>query len=350
MASDITSMKSGQQPSGVSMPRKIDDKPTQSPPIQTKAAVPGATQQNVPWAKIEMGQLEKGAQINNPAPKPIVGQTQNKPISPPPIIIPEQKAGINRNILFAGIAGIAVIASVGYWFFVLRSPDQIVIVTPTPTPIASTTPTPTPTLKSILVGDPLLVSVASSGNPQSVLLDAIKSSTIVARKVQAVEAEIGIGTTSVVLKSDELLSRLAVAYPSIMKPVFGEQDSHIYSYGQTESFNTKGVLTPNALPSYRLVIVSEVKDSAVTLASLRAWETTMANDLNSLFELNYKKGTTVIFSDNIYKGSPIRYVNFPWPDRSIDYAVVRASNGKQYLVITNSRESIYSTLDKLVIK
>ena len=275
---------------------------------------------------------------------------QSKPIAPPPIVIPEQKSGINRNILFVGIAGLVVLVGIGYWLFVLRSPDEIVVVTPTPTPIISATPTPTPTLKSIIVSDPIVVNIASSGKPQATIINAVKTSSIIGKKIQIIETKTTNGTVSTILKPDELLTKLSVAYPNVLKTVFSESDSHFYYYGQTETFSSKGILIPGSLPSIRIVIVSEVKDSAVTLASLRAWEATMAGDFNTLFEFNYKKNTAVTFLDNMYKGNSVRYVNFPWPDKSIDYAVVRASNAKQYLVITNSRESIFATLDQLILK
>ena len=43
----------------------------------------------------------------------------------------------------------------------------------------------------------------------------------------------------------------------------------------------------------------------------------------------------------------IRYRNFPFPDITVDYAAVNSS-GQNYLVISGSREAIYSAIDVLL--
>ena len=53
------------------------------------------------------------------------------------------------------------------------------------------------------------------------------------------------------------------------------------------------------------------------------------------------------FLDTNYNGVSIRYKNFPYADKSVDYAIVTALNGKNYLVITGSREAMYGSIDKL---
>ena len=354
MSSDISSLKSGQQLSGIPMPRKIEDRPLIQPLPTIKSTVPNAPAQNTPWAKIEMGQLEKSATLNNrPSASQASGQSSNKPLPPPPpITIPERKVGVNRNVMFSGIAVVALIVLGAYWFFILRTPSEPIVEIPTPTPVKSETPTPTPTptLGSIITGQPIAVELPASGDPQVTFKNSLKSSSISAGKIQSINPSIKSGEVITTLKPDALLDKLLVTYPTAIKPVLAEQDSYFYYFGQSETFNTKGVLTPGAPTSQRLVVISEVKNSTLVIESMKTWETTMPADLNLFFDLGYKKGAKTTFLDNLYKGNSIRYVNFPWPDKSIDYSFIRASNGKSYLVMSNSRQAMYSAIDQLILR
>jgi len=354
MSSDISSLKSGQQLSGVPMPRKIEDRPVIQSSPTIKPTVPNAPAQNTPWAKIEMGQLEKSATLNNqPSVSQASGQNSNKPLlPPPPITIPEKKVGVNRNVMFSGIAVIALIVLGAYWFFILRTPNEPIVEIPTPTPVISETPTPTPTptLGSIITGQPIAVELPASGDPQIAFKNTLKSSSISAGKIQSINPSIKSGEVITTLKPDALLDKLLVTYPASVKPILAEQDSYFYYFGQSETFDAKGVLTPGTPISQRLVIISEVKNPTLAIESMKTWETTMPADLNLFFDLGYKKGAKATFLDNLYKGNSIRYVNFPWPDKSIDYSFIRASNGKNYLVMANSRQAMYSAIDQLILR
>lgn len=72
-------------------------------------------------------------------------------------------------------------------------------------------------------------------------------------------------------------------------------------------------------------------------------EETIINDLEPLL---LKDETPVPFTenfqDNLYQNIAIRYLNFPGPDLSIDYAIVA-----NRLVITTSRESMYAAINAL---
>ncbi len=125
------------------------------------------------------------------------------------------------------------------------------------------------------------------------------------------------------------------------------QDNIVLLYGQKEIFDSKGVIKPNAPMEKRLVFVLEVRDSYSTTQTLLAWETTMVEDLQKLLSLNVSKQKNTQFSDNTYSGSAIRYRNFLWPDKSIDYSIVAATNGKSYLILAGSKESMFATIDKL---
>ena len=78
----------------------------------------------------------------------------------------------------------------------------------------------------------------------------------------------------------------------------------------------------------------------------------MNSDLKELFNHDPSKATLTQFSDNIYRGSSIRYVNFPYPDKSIDYVILKpffvGDNDVNYLIFTSSRESMFKIVDTLV--
>lgn len=91
-----------------------------------------------------------------------------------------------------------------------------------------------------------------------------------------------------------------------------------------------------------LVLITEVENPDNLKEQLRFWEETMIEDLKNFF-LGESLGepATPDFQDNIYQEIPIRYINFPEPDLTIDYAII-----KDVFILTTSRESIYRIIDK----
>jgi len=78
------------------------------------------------------------------------------------------------------------------------------------------------------------------------------------------------------------------------------------------------------------------------------WEFTIENDLAGyLLIADTSKEASVNFLDNAYREVSIRYKNFPFADMTIDYAVI-SIDGNSYLVISGSRESMYSAIDVLL--
>ena len=72
------------------------------------------------------------------------------------------------------------------------------------------------------------------------------------------------------------------------------------------------------------------------------WQTTMLDDLNSLYiDKAYVKPAVITFSENSYLDFYKRYINMPMPDVSLDYAI-----SDKYFVVATSKEMIYAALDK----
>ncbi len=118
---------------------------------------------------------------------------------------------------------------------------------------------------------------------------------------------------------DTLISSLGISLP---EKILSEENYTLFFYGQPEG--------------NRLGIVISTEESLN--------EETIVNDLGPLL---LRDETLTPFSeefqDNIYQWVVIRYINFPNPDLSIDYAMVGDK-----LIITTSRESMYAAIDTLM--
>lgn len=338
MNEDISKIRQGQQPMGVPVPRKVEQvapapvvpapaKPTPSPQFKVPEVNLGGTQKATPMAPSR----------NIPSIPPAPSAPKVEPKSQ--INIPQEGQTMgNRNMLFIGVGVAVLVAGFAYWFFVLKSPaPEVVVETPTPTPTA----TPIPTLDSIFSG---LEShtVCTIECTLSDFLSSVNGGTINGGQLKKVY--LSENDTSKTIT--QLLDDFMLTYPANIKDLIGEDYSILY-YGQKEIFDSNGQIKLDSAIEKRLVFVDEVKDSIMAVQFLGMWESEMANNLKSLLQFDPKKQANPSFLDNSYRGVSIRYKNFAYSDRSIDYAVVTALNGKSYLVVTGSREAMYATIDKL---
>lgn len=94
----------------------------------------------------------------------------------------------------------------------------------------------------------------------------------------------------------------------------------------------------------RLGLVIALKNNKDIFSGFNVWEKTMADDLKPLLlREDIGQPASQVFQDNVYQDVSIRYLNFPKPDLSIDYAVI----GNK-LIITSSRASMYAAIDALL--
>ncbi len=342
MKEDISTLKQGQKPAGVDVPRIIQPPAPPSAPAVLKPPLPaGGPGQQFKMPSVNLGEAQKTgplpqAKEERPSPSPTPVPQKPQIFAPPP---PAGGTG-GRNRLFILIGGAVVLFGALYWFLVLRVLEpEIVLETPTPTlsPIA----TPILTLEDVFGGDSGLlkeVSIPDTGNITALYANMSQPNSGEFRKIYA--------SNLVNLSLISLFDRFSIAYPIALAGIVSA-DSLNMVYGQKEIFDSKGVIKLDAPVEKRLVFVSEVKDSYSTTQTLLGWETTMVGDLQKLLALTVSKQKNPQFSDNAYLGSAIRYRNFIWPDKSIDYAIITATNGKSYLVLAGSREAMYATMDKL---
>lgn len=131
------------------------------------------------------------------------------------------------------------------------------------------------------------------------------------------------------LSLNELLEKLNINIPP-------------YAFAELENNYTLIIYSQNG--KKKLELIAKVKNSDNLNDQLGFWEQTMVNDLQGLFLIE-SPGTpaTNEFQNNNYKNTAIRYINFPEPDLTIDYAIVN-----NLLILGTSKELMYKTIDKIV--
>jgi hypothetical protein len=134
---------------------------------------------------------------------------------------------------------------------------------------------------------------------------------------------------------DTLLSSLGITLPisirqSIATSTLERENHTFFFYSQPEG--------------NRLGLVINMKESSTLVQDLKTWEESMIANLRPLLlRDDVPAAATQEFQDNTYREIAIRYINFPDPSLTIDYALVADK-----LVITTSRESIYAVIDALL--
>ncbi|GEM_PF-2752576 len=345
MSEDISKLKLGQKPMGVDVPRKVE----QTPVVKPVVPQPTNPSQQFKIPNVNLGEAQKTGPLAQTKDIKLPGTQKVEPTKPQIYVPPAggDQRGLNRNMLFIGIGVVAIVAGFSYWFFVLRLPSpEVAVETPTPLATETPAPTPTPTLDSIFSGTPKQNIALTPKDTLAFFVGDIMGKVVVDpesfKEIQALDAQM----SSVSYNFSELMTKLALNIPGELMSNFGT-DSAMFVYGQKESFDSKGNLKVGTVAPNRVVIVAEIKDPSGVSQVASTWEATLSSDLNALFALGKTSKVQTGFLDNLYRGVSIRYRNFPYADMSIDYSFVPASNGKNYFVVTNSREAMYATIDKL---
>lgn len=234
--------------------------------------------------------------------------------------------------------GLALVAyfTISYFFF---SQEEVIVPTPAP-PIISQTPIAEINEINIIFSDVDMLDFQLPLQKESAI-PSIKSfineQVVEKQELQRLNITSQSGNT---ILFNEILENLTTSFPSELED-FLKTNNIVLVYGQKESF---AIDSPS---DKRLVFIVEINDADRVLEIMRAWEPTLSNDLEKIFDLDVIKEISSDFLDNERRGIKIRYKNFSLPDRSIDYSIVSSLRGRDYLIITNSRESMYSPADKI---
>jgi len=368
MSEDIASLKSGQKPSGVDIPRKVA-------PEAPRPAIPGAPVAPAPtgpMSSIGLGKTERTGPLaglpkpptlpSRPWPTPDLGQagktrplplppTPEKPPEPfkipgiqPLMTVPSEKKSLSMTFYLL-VAGILVIGGFLYWFLVLRVMEPEVVVSPIPTV------TPTPVIKNlndIFSGTPTNFEVALSENKSSDFKTFVDTLTVAGGESLKINLVQDIDGTLIPLNWLDMFVTTLTLGTFGLKDNIVILDSATLVYGQSEKFNEDGTVDSSTQNIKRTAFVARVMDAGRVVTIMKDWELTIAEDLvDYLLIEDTSKEESVNFLDNSYRGVAIRYENFPFPDITIDYAIVKSVD-QNYLVIAGSREAMFATIDALL--
>lgn len=360
MESDIKSAQSGQAP------KSIELKPPVLPPEPVKPAVPAlspkpAAPAATPSAGVKLGEGEAekrtaslpGQIIPKPAPPPTVPPI--KPASPPASVTIPPKLSIfaNKKIL-AGLAIVALAALGGILYFYLGR-EETEVIQPTLTPSISLTPSSVPISKlslSNLLGEIKNISIPTTGELfESLDIIGVNVSNSAQNKNILVAL---VDETKNNYKFSNFLERFSISFPINLTSSVDNDDFALILTKQTEFFDESGkmIASPSAemLITPKIALAVRVVDSTEAKTQLNLWEDTMAQDFDDFYGLEGVNPypLDVRLSDSFYRGVKIRYANFSYANQAIDYAIITAKNGNDYLIIANSREQVYSIIDKLL--
>lgn len=322
MNQDLEAAKKGQK----SEPKPFEIKPPPSAP-KIPAPLP-PPKPLMPPSEIKLGPSERTRSLDIKTPK-----------VPAPDVV-KRKLPISPKFLIIILAGLAVVA--GAWYFLNKSQEGTVISTPTLTPM----PLPVMPPLSEIFESPYLIAIPESADFADSFKDSLKKVPL-ASFVQFKPIVIADENNNE-YALNEIFTKLEIILPDGLLESLDPNDWLFAAYGQQEEFDERGLMSFLQTPKIKLGLIAKATDPDLLRSALNIWEASMASDLKNLLPIDPQKATSQILLDNIYNGNTIRYMNFPYSDNTIDYAIVNLSKfGADYFVLTNSRESIFSAIDLL---
>ncbi len=243
--------------------------------------------------------------------------------------------GISITIIMA-------IAAYGLIYFLYLKKPETPVVTSTPTP-SSTTGPEINELKTIFSSVAILDYTFPQNQSESLssLKTFLNNQTLLKKEFKSINITLSSDQAQTIPTLTTILSYLSLNYPVELKDQINT-NYVVLIYGQEETFGGQTDSVPN-----KIVIIAEIKDMTKVSEIMAKWETTLPNDLKGLFDIDPTKAATQTFLTNEHRGIVIRYKNFPLPDKSIDYSILTSLTNHNYLIISNSRESMYSPTEKI---
>jgi len=290
-----------------------------------------STEAKVEKPKPEPKPIPKPEPISTPKPAPPTPSPKPKPL---PAVAPtrtkakkpKQGMGIKKILrILAIIILIALIVFIGgfiYWKI-----NQTKSTTPQP-PTQQTNNEFQPSTSLIPVNETKIIKLE---NNISLLNSLINEPTSLTPKT--IQRIVPIKTTADG-KNLEALS---------LSDLIKELNISVYPYVLSEFKNNYTLFLYAQNAEKRLGIIIEIKNTTNLNEQLKFWEKTMFEDLKNIFlNKNPQSPLTKNFLDNKYKDTAIRFINFPSPDLTIDYAIIN-----NLFLLSTSKELMYETIDRL---
>lgn len=298
--------------------------------------------------QMQVGRPPTGIRTASPVPPPSMTPVPSAAPATGPIEVPPAGPPRRSRLWLFVALGLVVLVLLAVVIAGLFSGGGGVAETPTPTPSATLTftPTPTPNDLSSYFGVPDATLSLSAQAPASDLQSAMLLAQPEPR--QAISFAVTIDG-----RTQDADGVLRVAIGDVTGPTSSSMgtDLAVLAFGQTEAFDSTGQRIEAASTTARLVLVLEAADAGAVNAAMMAAEAPgpdLANAAATAFGYDPSQAIVEGFSPGTYRGVTIRYWNFPYADRSLDWAVLTASNGKDYLLLAGSRESVFFAIDQLM--
>jgi len=351
MEDDIQSAKQGAVSKGaeVTIP-----KTPPLPPLLQKPTLPKPSELPSRSPLVRIGEADKKSSL--PKSKLSLPLAINKKPEHPKgsaIAIPPRKSGFPTKYVILAVVVAVLIGGSAYWFFVLREGMEPEVF-PTFTPRVIATPNPLINLKKLFFVSNI---VPLPDSTTTLNISAFKATLLPPfSDEQASHAFVSLRSGADSVKFSDFIKRILAGQGqenpkevrNLLTAVYDDEFGLILSK-QTEQFDSSGKPVDNFPVERRMALVVKVSDAETARQAMLDWEVNLPFDIEDLFELPELSGTeNLVFQDNAYREVPIKYINFPYPDRTIDYAVITATDGEQYLVIANSRIQMYAIIDLLL--
>jgi hypothetical protein len=223
-----------------------------------------------------------------------------------------------------------------YWYFFYRKPIVEIVVTPTPIPTQQVA-----YLSELFINDQNFNIPQGSLNPTEDFNNFLSGLNIgngefVRLNIFGKTGKLGVAG---------IFNEFVINYPVQINDILNKDDSIILAYGQSEIFSPDGQISQPARAPARLALIIETTDAIKLNDLLGTWEKTMTQDLAPLFGYDPTKGGELMTNES--QQGKIRYKNFPYPDRTLDYAIISSKNGKSYLIMAGSRGATLHAIARL---
>lgn len=281
-------------------------------------------------------------------PKPLAPPTPPNPLIPPKSIVPKPKPfeiettekQIKSTFVFLALVIIVITTSIGgffYWWNYIKVVHEIIIEEEIKEPI----------IEELIIIEPIIIepqSLIPITTTETIELFAGQENLLIGQLGALITQEQEINTFKRVLVKltnqtetkyadlNTLILALGISIPEpIIVAVTQESDNYtLFFYSQREG--------------NRLGLIIKMGESETLVEDLKGWEITALNDLKSMILMDeIPTPATEGFQDNTHNDVYIRYMNFNTPDLSLDYGLVPGN-----LVLSTSRESMFSTIDALL--
>ncbi|OGM96821.1 MAG: hypothetical protein A2816_00375 [Candidatus Yanofskybacteria bacterium RIFCSPHIGHO2_01_FULL_39_44] len=346
MASDLDKLRKGQKPLGEEVGKEVVRPQPHLPPLPTAPATPIQPVKTQPETRPPLTEEQhhhtERIITKEELPAFLGGTRPSKTYKPKEekveygLIAKVIGSGLTTGVVITVVLALITYFMISYLFF---NEEGVIVTTPTP---ITTTPPPNTGLNEInsIFSGVTTTSFAISDQIENTIPNLkvfIENQVLETKELKRLNITSQSGET---LLFKEMLSLLTKSLPQELED-FIEENHMTLIYRQEE------LLSEDSLSNKRLVFIVNISDPDAVSKILKEWEPTMPNDFKNIFDLDLTQATSPNFLDNDRRGIKIRYKNFPLPDRSIDYSIVSSLTGRYYLIITNSRESMYSPTDKI---